>query len=196
MRKKTQAQKVQLCPSLLVLFCRLKKACIIRLINSCFWKQRNVWIRKCLNYSAFYWNYSQHIKYISSQQKQQHSPIYMGYFQGSLPILKYVQQELFNPCSGVSLPAIHLHSVDNLKFRLHTLASFMLFLLCSYLHLWIMEAGNSKTPLAGEVYLVVWWGHHWEYNPFLIQSKVHTVFTPFYQPIGRDNLLQHEKISN
>ena len=79
----------------LVSFILQTQACIIRLINSCFWKQRNVWIRKCLNYSAFYWNYSQHIKYISSQQKQQHSPIYMGYFQGSLPILKYVQQKLF-----------------------------------------------------------------------------------------------------
>ena len=89
-------------------------------------------------------------------KKQQHSQIYMRYFWGSLPILKYVQQKLCNPCSGVSLPVLHLHSFDNLKFRLYTLASFMLFLLCSSLHLWIMEAGNSKTPLAGEVYLVVW----------------------------------------
>ena len=74
----------------LVWNCSLNKACIIRLINSCFWKLRNVWIRKCLNYSAFYWNYSQNIKCITSQQKKKHSQIYMRYLQGSLPILKYV----------------------------------------------------------------------------------------------------------
>ena len=61
-----------------------------------------------------------HQKYIKSERKEKHS-INMRYFQGSLLILEYVQQELFSPTyvdfnrSVVSLPALYLHSVDNLR---------------------------------------------------------------------------------
>ena len=103
----------------------------------------------------------------------------MRYFQGSLSILKFVQQELLiAPAVWCPYqPSIYILLITS-KFRLHALASFMLFLLCSYLHLCIMEDGNSKTPPPGEVYLVVWWGHHCKYNPLLIQLTVNTVFTP------------------
>ena len=72
----------------------------------------------------------------------------------------------------------------------------MLFLLCSYLHpgSWRPATPESKTPPAGEVYLVVGREYHWEYNPFLIQSAVHTIFTPILSAYkGRENLLQQEK---
>ena len=73
----------------------------------------------------------------------------------------------------------------------------MLFLLCSYLHpgSWRPATPKSKTPPAGEVYLVVGREYHWEYNPFLIQSAVHTIFTPILSAYkGRENLLLQEKI--
>ena len=73
----------------------------------------------------------------------------------------------------------------------------MLFLLCSYLHpgSWRPATLKSKTPPVGEVYLVVGREYHWEYNPFLIQSAVHTIFTPILSAYkGRENLLQQEKI--
>ena len=73
----------------------------------------------------------------------------------------------------------------------------MLFLVCSYLHpgSWRPATPESKTPPAGEVYLVVGREYHWEYNPFLIQSAVHTIFTPILSAYkGRENLLLQEKI--
>ena len=57
-----------------------------------------------------------YIKSANNNIHQQHEVL-----QGSLHILKYVQQELFSPtyvdrpCSVVSLPAFYLHSADNLR---------------------------------------------------------------------------------
>ena len=109
--------------------------------------------------------YSQNIN-ISSQQK---TTTFMRYFQGSLS---------------------HLHSVDQ-KFRLHALPSYMIFLLCSYLHLQTWRpatlGASSRRGVSGGVE-----GHHWEYNPFLVQSTVHTVFTPMLSSyMGRVKLLHH-----
>ena len=84
----------------------------------------------------------------------------------------------------------HLHSVDQ-KFRLHALPSYMIFLLCSYLHLQTWRpatlGASSRRGVSGGVE-----GHHWEYNPFLVQSTVHTVFTPMLSSyMGRVKLLHH-----
>ena len=102
-----------------------------------------------------------------SQQKQQHSPIYV--------------------LSRQPLPSTFCYQ----KFRLHALPSYMIFLLCSYLHLQTWRpatlGASSRRGVSGGVE-----GHHWEYNPFLVQSTVHTVFTPMLSSyMGRVKLLHH-----
>ena len=94
---------------------------------------------------------------IKSAKKQQHSlftNLHEVYFQGSLS---------------------HLHSVDQ-KFRLHALSLYMIFLLCSFLHLQTLEAGNSRTLVPARC-LVVWRGITGNtipslYSPQFIQSSL------------------------
>ena len=88
---------------------------------------------------------------IKSAKKQQHSlftNLHEVYFQGSLS---------------------HLHSVDQLSL-------YMIFLLCSYLHLQTWRPATPG-PRAGEVYLVVWRGITGNiissyYSPQFIQSSL------------------------
>ena len=61
----------------------------------------------------------------------------------------------------------------------------------SYLHLQTWRpatlGASSRRGVSGGVE-----GHHWEYNPFLVQSTVHTVFTPMLSSyMGRVKLLHH-----
>ena len=102
-----------------------------------------------------------------SQQKQQHSPIYVLSRQ-PLPST-FCWSKVQTPCPTIiyDIPSMFLSSSPDL------------------------EAGNSRPSsrrgVSGGVE-----GHHWEYNPFLVQSTVHTVFTPMLSSyMGRVKLLHH-----
>jgi len=115
------------------------------------------------------------------------SPDYILHTHAYFLTIPWALLELWCGCK----PSFAILSIVDQKFRLHALSSYMIFLLCSYLHLQTWRpatlGASCRRGVSGGVE-----GHHWEYNPFLVQSTVHTVFTEMLSSYMGRIKLQHQ----